>query len=221
MKAVCDENSDIFELSNSSKNSMAGCRKQPKAYAKVQQIAANELKGTATFERVMYGSFSESGKKEALIFTCHGFRVGLATLAIADISGWKRLWQGDLYPLNTCYPFKGQNGKPVLLCSTASMHQGNCFQRYVSLKFSNGTPQELQKLMDTNWACGTSIDDLIKSGYKETQEQVSSKWNSDGNPGITVHIRRTRWTGKAPDYKFQEDELDRHLAWNGQRFEEK
>ncbi|HBK99805.1 MAG TPA: hypothetical protein DD001_22035 [Microcoleaceae bacterium UBA10368] len=161
-----------------------------------------------TLEKVVYGSFTQAGTREALAdfdgCESHGQFYGGSVLLRRSSQGWSALRYESGLRSNNCLKFPSKNGRDLLVCQGYYAQMGHSYDWLDAIQIGSSETKKSQPIDPVSNTAN------YKPPFYETriEDWIAQDIDKDGRPDLSIRVREAKSATKPPGF---ETRYDSHL----------
>lgn len=204
LQAICGRD-DVFP--NRERGGKLACRSCP-SFTGVGSNRGSLSQVPFTLEKVVYGSFTQAGTREALAdfdgCESHGQFYGGSVLLRRSSQGWSALRYESGLRSNNCLKFPSKNGRDLLVCQGYYAQMGHSYDWLDAIQIGSS---ETQKTKPLDLVSNTAH---YKLPFYEAriEDWTAQDIDKDGRPDLSIRVREAKSANKPPGF---ETGYDSHL----------
>ncbi|MEZ2231957.1 hypothetical protein [Microcoleus sp.] len=184
LQAICGRD-DVFP--NRERGGQLACRKCPSFTGAGSRGSLSPF----TLEKVVYGSFTQAGTREALAdfdgCESHGQFYGGSVLLRRSSQGWSALRYESGLRSNNCLKFPSKNGRDLLVCQGYYAQMGHSYDWLDAIQIGSS---ETQKSQQIHLISKTTFN----PPFYETriEDWTAQDIDKDGRPDLSIRVREAK-----------------------------
>ncbi|MEK0194711.1 hypothetical protein, partial [Microcoleus anatoxicus] len=184
LQAICGRN-NVF--ANSDRGGKLACRNCPSFTGAGSRSSLSPF----TLEKVVYGSFTQAGTREALAdfdgCESHGQFYGGSVLLRRSSQGWSALRYESGLRSNNCLKFPSKNGRDLLVCQGYYAQMGHSYDWLDAIQIGSS---ETQKSQQIHLISKTTFN----PPFYETriEDWTAQDIDKDGRPDLSIRVREAK-----------------------------
>lgn len=187
LQAICGRD-DVFP--NRERGGKLACRSCP-SFTGVGSNRGFLSQSPFTLEKVVYGSFTQAGTREALAdfdgCESHGQFYGGSVLLRRSSQGWSALRYESGLRSNNCLKFPSKNGRDLLVCQGYYAQMGHSYDWLDAIQIGSS---ETQKSQQIHLISKTTFN----PPFYETriEDWTAQDIDKDGRPDLSIRVREAK-----------------------------